>query len=319
MFAWLPTASLLVVGGVWGSLARLGLTALNMYDGQSIAPIVWAQAVGCVVMGFASQPRTRAALEEWYAPAYTMITTGFAGSCTTFSSWVLQSFLAVDNASAFDRHGLHSVMDMLTQTFATLGLALAGYWGGRALGEAVPTEWVLSRWRPRRGAADAAALAVGALTWVGAALLCALYAPFRHVTWSLVWAPIGVWARWQLARLHTPPKPDTRVPLRHWRHWPVGTFLANILATMLLCAVFSAQRYSHLSQLSCGVLQGLGDGTAACLSTVSTLVAELTALRPMRSAVAYVVSSYLVAMALCVLLVGAPIWTLGAPTAGTCT
>jgi hypothetical protein len=44
---------LLACSALWGTLARLGLSALNSYDGHSIAPVIWAQGVGCFVMGWA--------------------------------------------------------------------------------------------------------------------------------------------------------------------------------------------------------------------------------------------------------------------------
>lgn len=43
---------LLAFASLWGTLTREGLIALNTYDGQSIKPIIWAQAVGCLVMGW---------------------------------------------------------------------------------------------------------------------------------------------------------------------------------------------------------------------------------------------------------------------------
>lgn len=44
--------SLLMAFSVLGTLARLGLHALASYPGQSIFPLAWVQAVGCLVMGF---------------------------------------------------------------------------------------------------------------------------------------------------------------------------------------------------------------------------------------------------------------------------
>lgn len=38
---------------VFGTLARLGIHALASYPEQSIFPLAWVQAVGCLIMGFA--------------------------------------------------------------------------------------------------------------------------------------------------------------------------------------------------------------------------------------------------------------------------
>jgi hypothetical protein len=48
-----PVVVLLMPASVFGVLARLGLVALMSYDGHSVFPLAYAQAVGCLVMGFA--------------------------------------------------------------------------------------------------------------------------------------------------------------------------------------------------------------------------------------------------------------------------
>jgi hypothetical protein len=48
-----PVLALLMPASVFGVLARLGLVALMNYDGHAVFPLAYAQAVGCLVMGFA--------------------------------------------------------------------------------------------------------------------------------------------------------------------------------------------------------------------------------------------------------------------------
>jgi CrcB protein len=48
----LPVLALLMPASILGVLARLGLEALATYDGQSIFPLAYVQAVGCLIMGF---------------------------------------------------------------------------------------------------------------------------------------------------------------------------------------------------------------------------------------------------------------------------
>ena len=233
-WATIATAGAITFGSIWGTLTRLGLVALNTYDGQSIAPLVWAQAVGCLVYGYASHKRSKAAIEGWYAPAFPMITVGFAGSCTSFSTWALDVFQAFSNGGHHDRIGLYSVMDALAQTATTVGMGLAGIWAGRALADAYPLAAIPTmRIPPTTG--HLAAVLLGALFWIGSALLCGLYAPFRHVTFALVLCPPVALARWQLSLLNPPRSADDRVHVRQWTRWPLGTFLANILATLVLC------------------------------------------------------------------------------------
>ncbi|KZT50656.1 hypothetical protein CALCODRAFT_178069 [Calocera cornea HHB12733] len=42
---------LLMPGSVLGVLARLGLSALDTYDGQGVFALAWVQGIGCLVMG----------------------------------------------------------------------------------------------------------------------------------------------------------------------------------------------------------------------------------------------------------------------------
>lgn len=48
----LAALSLISFFSIWGTLTREGLVALNTYDGMSIKPLIWAQAVGCFAMGW---------------------------------------------------------------------------------------------------------------------------------------------------------------------------------------------------------------------------------------------------------------------------
>ena len=49
----LHVLALLTPSSTFGVLARLGLLALGTYDGSSIFPLIYVQAVGCLIMGFA--------------------------------------------------------------------------------------------------------------------------------------------------------------------------------------------------------------------------------------------------------------------------
>ncbi len=47
-----PVLALLIPASILGTLARLGLLAMTSYEGESIFPLAYVQAVGCLVMGF---------------------------------------------------------------------------------------------------------------------------------------------------------------------------------------------------------------------------------------------------------------------------
>jgi len=53
----LHVLALLIPVSTFGVLARLGLLALGTYDGSSIFPLIYVQAVGCLIMGFTIELR----------------------------------------------------------------------------------------------------------------------------------------------------------------------------------------------------------------------------------------------------------------------
>lgn len=53
-----PVLALLAPAAVFGVLARLGLVALTNFDGHSVFPLAYVQAVGCLVMGFGLRLKT---------------------------------------------------------------------------------------------------------------------------------------------------------------------------------------------------------------------------------------------------------------------
>lgn len=59
----LAILGLLSIASMFGFLAREGLVAMSTYDGMSVDPTIWAQAVGCLVIGYTIA--NRVALERW--------------------------------------------------------------------------------------------------------------------------------------------------------------------------------------------------------------------------------------------------------------
>jgi len=90
---------------------------------------------------------------------------------------------------------------------------------------------------------------------------------------------------------------------------PVGTLIANLVATALLAACHIIQRAPSLpSPVSCSILQGFIDGYCGCMSTISTFAAEVRTLKGRRAWV-YVAISFGCGQIIILVMLGSAWWT----------
>ncbi|CEH17276.1 Putative fluoride ion transporter CrcB [Ceraceosorus bombacis] len=159
---------------------------------------------------------------------------------------------------------------------------------------------------------DFSCFVLGLAFWIGSALLCAFYAPWRRITFSLVMSPPGCVLRWYLSFFNP-------LPASHSSKLSLGTLAANLVATLFVGTAFVLQHVGRAagsagggaySMTGCAAAYGLEEGFCGCLSTISTFAAELRAAKG-RSAVWYAAVSYIAGIAICVLIIGSPWWSLG--------
>ncbi|CED84298.1 Putative fluoride ion transporter CrcB [Phaffia rhodozyma] len=315
------TLSFFIIFSLFGTLARLGLNALFSYDGQSVFPLLWAQGVGCFIMGLILGRKEE--IEKWGGrELYVGLGTGLCGSITTFSSWMLQTFSAFSNQSGYDRSWVHDATDGITQTIQTFAFALFSLHLGRKLSHQAPLPDVLLQPRPNPGKSitSRSIVFLTALILYLAVLFTVIFTPSsfhpgRRVTFSLLLAPPGSIVRWWLARL------NGTVP----RYPFLGTLSANLIATGILSASYLLQRVPgsvRVNEIQCQALQSLEDGFCGCLSTVSTFAVELDALasktknkKPDEEGrrgmeFAYGIGSWGAGLVVVVIVFGIPSWTL---------
>lgn len=262
-------------------------------------------------------------------PLYIGLTTGFCGSFTSFSSFMRDGFLALSNhlplpvshissapmntSVVIPRNGGYSFMAICAVIITTIILCLGALRLGAHLAIAIDS---LTSKIPRLSARKTVDRMIVFISWTGwlGAVFMAVWPPDRSAdladqaqeVWrgdalfALVFAPPGCLLRFY-ASLHLNGRS---------RWFPLGTFAVNMLGTALEGMFFDLQRVPLGGRVGCQALQGMMDGFCGCLTTVSTWVVELNALR-VRHTYLYGSISVGFGVGLMVIVMGSFQWTVG--------
>lgn len=297
----IPASVAAVVFGTWvGLLLRVVLQDLYDVDVSAVVfPALYANFVGCIIMGVATRRKDQ--LLSKYRPLYSGITTGLAGSLTTFSSW--------NSSAVFSALGYNQELESPAEralswvTIMLVGFAVAffGYWVGIAVAE---SSWP---WGPAddasTGSKEAPIVLVYTVTraeyvFVGTVAICyagiivaAVVSPdLQAIALSTAVAPLGSLPRCLLGRALSKSKA------------PLGTLLCNVVGTAVAAAACVLQFSNTRTSPDCRLYTAVVIGFCGCLTTVSTLIVELTTL-PRKLATAYALVTVAVAQALAFLIV----------------
>jgi fluoride ion exporter CrcB/FEX len=349
----LYTVSYLIFFSFLGTLARLGLQALTFYTGAPVVTgVLWANVGGSLVMGFLSEDQNLFR-EEWgkaakepapgpveneakirkekhkavkkTIPLYIGLTTGFCGCFTSFSTFILDVFLALANAlpdpslstgsHIASRNGGYSFMALVAVILLNVSLSLSALIFGAHLALALTRVTPTVPFAFTRRFLDRLVVVLACGCWLGAVFL-AIWPPDRHngpdvwrgrAVFALVFAPLGCLLRFYVS-LHL----NSRIPT-----FPLGTFVVNIFGTIIEGLCYDLQHVSGLGAVvpaaltGCQVLQGVMDGFCGSTTTISTWVAELKGLSHRRYAYIYGSASVLVALGFLVIIMGSLLWTRG--------
>ncbi|PSS31790.1 Fluoride export protein [Actinidia chinensis var. chinensis] len=121
--------------------------------------------------------------------------------------------------------------------------------------------------------------------------------------------PFGVWIRWFLARLNG--RGLGRAGLLKWV--PFGTLTANVSAACVMAALATLKK-AVKTKTCYTVTTGIQFGLLGCLSTVSTFIAEVHAMRESKHpwrAYAYALITIVTSFSLGTLIYSVPVWSLG--------
>ncbi|GAA5913836.1 FluC/FEX family fluoride channel [Sporobolomyces salmoneus] len=296
------TYSLLIFATIWGVLARLGLEWIGGFAERQVFAVIWAQIVGCVVMGFVTERKK--SIESIFPPLFAMLGTGFCGSLTTWSTMENDTFTAfanLDQPSGTSRFS--GFLSGFAITLITLVASICALQFGVHLSEFLPSPSSSLRRRPfsRRTSSilNLCAILIGPLFWLGT-LFLVIFGPARYrsrATFAIVFGPFGTLFRFTLSKHLNSLNP----------RFPFGTFAANVLSTLVFAILGIFARHPT-SDLSCAASKGLEDGFCGSLSTVSTLVVELRSLGR-RDSYRYFWSTWLASEAFLVVVLGSWIWS----------
>ncbi|ODV81575.1 uncharacterized protein CANTADRAFT_19204 [Suhomyces tanzawaensis NRRL Y-17324] len=286
---YLPILLHLVNASIWGVLARKGLIELTTYRGAYLAGVIWANFAACFIMGMAvdSNHVWSGLVGPEYPnkdsiPLYTGITTGFCGTLSSFSSFILEIYTFTSNSSTekFHPNG-DGAKEFFSVIIAHLSVSVGGYLAGRHL-IAETDIHIPAFTRKSYKFVELAMIVLGICAYIVNLVLLGVKdnGTWRLWTFSVLFSPFAVILRWYLSKVLNPKVPS----------FPLGTYTVNIFGTVILAiltlltrGVLADRAHSYSNILSCHVLRGLEDGFCGTLTTVSTFVVELCALKVFHS------------------------------------
>ncbi|GAA5986841.1 hypothetical protein JCM5350_005259 [Sporobolomyces pararoseus] len=301
----LSTYSLLILATIWGVLARLGLEWIGTFAEGQVFSVIWAQIVGCLVMGFVTDRKK--GIEAIFPPLFTMLGTGFCGSLTTWSTMANDTFVAfanLDQPAGTSR--FTGILSGVAITLITLVASICALQFGVHLSSFLPSSTSSSLLNHRRPVSRSTAnslnlitLLIGPLFWLGSLFLL-IFGPSSYrprATFAIVFGPFGTLLRFTFSKHLNSLNP----------RFPIGTFSANVLAVLIFAILGIFARHPN-SNLSCSAIKGLEDGLCGSLSTVSTFVVELRTLGR-RDSWRYFWTSWVASEIMLVIVLGSWVWS----------
>ncbi|KAK8961811.1 hypothetical protein KSP40_PGU011972 [Platanthera guangdongensis] len=247
------------------------------------------------------------------------ITTGYMGSLTTFSGWNQKMLdLSAEGHWTFAVAGIILGMFIVNEC-VTIGVESAEFL------RSCFSEWIENCSEKTKGRFQCLRLDTLKLQlmviilmlviWVslsGLSCILAVKKMDNLTNGAVLWlgcllGPFGVWARWYLSRLN-----GQGLGIKGSLKWlPIGTLLANFLAAFLMAALSTISNAVNTKRCRI-IVSGVQFGFLGCMSTVSTFVAEVYAMRQSRQsgkALAYTIFTILPPFLAGILIYSIPVWT----------
>ncbi|EHN00651.1 YOR390W-like protein [Saccharomyces cerevisiae x Saccharomyces kudriavzevii VIN7] len=325
---------------ILGNYCRLGLIALSNYPNAYIRPTtaLWANVVACIIMGIVSGLNIVGWFEN-HGHLYACLTVGLAGSTSSFSTMMIEVFdhsmqLTPNTAGKFPNKA-YGITEFLSVLLTHLLMSMSALVFGRKIAQDLlakyfrkplktENEEISSLEFKREVAVDK----IFKVDIYASALLCipiiatlitlaCVYSNYSRGDWTLpaLFGIFGSYLRWILSKKLNP----------KIKYFPLGTFIANIFATLVLAILNIVQRgnsgsHNHHpiieSYNTCLVISALGSGFCGGLGTTSTFINEAYSM-PFLCTMFYYITSVALSYSLIVITLGSYAWTKGL-TGGVC-
>ncbi|QLG71852.1 hypothetical protein HG535_0C02010 [Zygotorulaspora mrakii] len=332
---------------ILGNYTRVGLSKLSNYGTSYVAPgsILWSNLVACILMGMLQVLKKGGWFElEQISEMFVVLTTGYCGALSSYSSMILEMFLHSANLTPINvsndiklPNRAYGIMEFLSVLLVQLFVSVGSYIFGRSfaktfilpLGYRMDMPEMMSELQ-REPPVPQLKIAwtyktVRAVQWIFALLaiplialiivLTCVYSNYSRSSWTLaqLFAIPAGFLRFFLAKLFN----------SKLKRFPLGTFIANVSAVATL-AVFTMclRGRSHSGSSTpiagtvtqCQALSALSSGFSATLSTVSTFINEGYNL-PLFDALVYYAVSISASYCVMVVMLGSLAWTRGLTSA----
>ncbi|SCU78759.1 LANO_0A03906g1_1 [Lachancea nothofagi CBS 11611] len=306
---------------ILGNYSRLGLTKLTDYSGSYVQSptVLWANLAACFIMGLM---QTMFHYKVFNPLMFTAITTGYCGALSSYSSLIVEIFIHAANQTSSTAHAFpnraYGIMEFLAVLLVQILVSMCSHIFGLYVAKEFATyfenfetkELSLAARRTHRifTIIGKVVLVISLPVLIIQIVLAAVYNnSSRYWTLSAIFAFPGTMLRYILSK-----QLNSKI-----KHFPLGTFTANVLGTLLL-AIFTLltrgkrQDGSAIIQSSTtdAVVIALGNGFCGCLTTVSTFINECHRL-PLRNTMIYYFFSIFVSFSLVVVTLGSYAWTRG--------
>eukprot|EP00611_Tribonema_gayanum_P001339 TRINITY_DN10981_c0_g2_i3.p1 TRINITY_DN10981_c0_g2~~TRINITY_DN10981_c0_g2_i3.p1 ORF type:complete len:326 (-),score=95.65 TRINITY_DN10981_c0_g2_i3:86-1063(-) len=270
-----------------------GPTATNAITAESmLVPAFFDNCMGSMILGLLVAATSTIPKEGGALVLLTGLTTGFCGAYTTFSAWALQTDdLVVANPDGAAEGDPQPQVTGIIYICGGLACFIVVHRMGMDLGGVLTG--LVERGAPH---VKQRALAITNAALLAAAMAAlALALGLDDASWMR--------RRWWLSALFAVPGALLRFALARWLNafrggrFPLGTFAANMLGT--ICSALIAHAYSDYgTDWRDTVCRAFAVGFCASLTTMSTLVNELAAIRAdfgARHGLVYIGSSVILA------------------------